>query len=90
MNTTTTSASTISSLLEPLAWSGSISRSGSRKAIINRVAQTADLVALAYPGTRGAYSVSDLRSLVGYQLLELVNGPSRTKRGGTPRSRPAT
>jgi hypothetical protein len=41
--------------------------------ILNRVARTADLVAINHPGT--AYSEDDLRDLTGYQLMEVVNGP---------------
>jgi hypothetical protein len=41
--------------------------------ILNRVARTADLVAINHPGT--AYTDEDLRDLTGYQLMEVVNGP---------------
>ena len=44
--------------------------------VIDRVARTADLVALAHPSLRDAYSPGDLRQLTGYQLMEVVNGPS--------------
>jgi len=43
--------------------------------IIDRVRQTADLVALAHPSSRDAYSPEDLQLLTGYQLLEVLNGP---------------
>jgi hypothetical protein len=41
--------------------------------ILNRVARTADLVAINHPGT--AYTEDDLRDLTGYHLMEVVNGP---------------
>ena len=44
--------------------------------IIDRVARTADLVAIAHPSLRDAYSRDDMRRLTGYQLMEVVNGPS--------------
>ncbi len=44
--------------------------------VIDRVARTADLVAIAHPSLRDAYSLSDLRQLTGYQLMEVANGPS--------------
>jgi hypothetical protein len=43
--------------------------------IIDQVGATADLVALAHPGLRDGYTEENLRSLTGYQLLEVVNGP---------------
>src|SRR5262245_42312253 len=43
--------------------------------VIDRVARTADLVALAHPPSRNAYMPSELRELSGYQLIEVVNGP---------------
>jgi hypothetical protein len=43
--------------------------------VIDRVANTAELVAIAHPSSREAYSLEDLRQLTGYQLLEVVNGP---------------
>lgn len=43
--------------------------------VIDRVAATADLVALAHPYSRDAYALEDLRQLTGYQLIEVVNGP---------------
>ena len=43
--------------------------------IIDQVGATADLVALAHPGLRDGYTEDNLRSLTGYQLLEVVNGP---------------
>lgn len=46
--------------------------------VIDRVKRKADLVALAHPATRNAYSVDDMRSLTGYDLIEVVNGPFST------------
>ncbi len=46
-----------------------------RQFIIDRVAETADLVAIAHPSSRDAYTPEDLRLLTGYQLIEVVNGP---------------
>ena len=43
--------------------------------VIDRVARGADLVAIAHPSLRGAYSRDDMRRLTGYQLMEVVNGP---------------
>lgn len=43
--------------------------------ILNRVAETTDLVAINHPGT--AYTERDLRDLTGYHLIEVVNGPFR-------------
>jgi hypothetical protein len=43
--------------------------------IIDQVGATADLVALAHPGLRDSYTEDNLRSLTGYQLIEVVNGP---------------
>jgi hypothetical protein len=43
--------------------------------VIDRVAATADLVALAHPYSRDAYALEDLRELTGYQLIEVANGP---------------
>jgi hypothetical protein len=43
--------------------------------VIDQVAETADLVALAHPYTRDAYTPDDLKQLTGYQLIEVVNGP---------------
>jgi hypothetical protein len=43
--------------------------------IIDRVARSADLVAIAHPSLRDAYSRDDMRQLTGYQLMEVVNGP---------------
>jgi hypothetical protein len=42
--------------------------------IVNRVAGTADLVAIAHPSFKHAYSLEDMRQLTGYELLEVVNG----------------
>jgi hypothetical protein len=43
--------------------------------VIDRVARTADLVALAHPDSRFAYSLENLQQLTGYQLIEVANGP---------------
>ena len=43
--------------------------------ILNRVAETSDLLAINHPGT--AYTESDFRHLTGYHLIEVVNGPFR-------------
>jgi hypothetical protein len=43
--------------------------------VIDRLAATAALVALAHPPSRNAYAPDDLRRLSGYHLLEIVNGP---------------
>lgn len=43
--------------------------------VIDRVGETSDLVALAHPDSRYAYSVENLRRLTGYQLIEVGNGP---------------
>ncbi|HEX4347823.1 MAG TPA: hypothetical protein VHZ73_09635 [Vicinamibacterales bacterium] len=43
--------------------------------IIDRVAKGADLVAIAHPSLRDAYSSDDMLNLTGYQLMEVVNGP---------------
>jgi hypothetical protein len=42
--------------------------------LIDRVAATADLVAIVHPVSRNAYTAADLRALTGYQLIEIVNG----------------
>jgi hypothetical protein len=42
--------------------------------IINRVAATADLVAIVHPESRNAYDDDDLQALTGYQLIEVFNG----------------
>ena len=42
--------------------------------IINRVAATADLVAIVHPESRNAYDDADLQELTGYQLIEVFNG----------------
>jgi hypothetical protein len=42
--------------------------------IINRVAATADLVALVHPESRNAYGDADLQALTSYHLIEVVNG----------------
>jgi hypothetical protein len=43
--------------------------------VIDRVAAAADLVALAHPFSRDAYTPDDLTRLTTYQLIELLNGP---------------
>lgn len=43
--------------------------------VIDRVKQQADIVALAHPTTRDAYTTDDLEHLSGYDLIEVVNGP---------------
>jgi hypothetical protein len=43
--------------------------------VIDRVARGTDLVAIAHPSLRNAYSRDDMRRLTGYQLMEVVNGP---------------
>ncbi len=47
--------------------------------VIDRVADTAELVAIAHPLSRDAYTLEDMRQLTGYQLLEIVNGPFRSE-----------
>jgi hypothetical protein len=47
--------------------------------VIDRLAVTGDLIALAHPPSRRAYSPDDLRWLTGYQLLEVINGPHRSE-----------
>src|SRR4029077_5852415 len=46
-----------------------------KQQIIDLVKGKADLVAIAHPTGRDAYSFDDLRQLTGYQLMEVVNGP---------------
>jgi hypothetical protein len=43
--------------------------------ILDLVKRKSDLVALAHPSVRGAYSPGSLAHLAGYQLIEVVNGP---------------
>lgn len=43
--------------------------------VVDRVKRKSDLVALAHPSTRDAYTVDDMRALTGYDLIEVVNGP---------------
>ena len=43
--------------------------------VIDRVKSKADLVALAHPATRDAYTPEDLQQLTSYDLIEVVNGP---------------
>jgi hypothetical protein len=47
--------------------------------VIDKIAETADLVALAHPDSRDAYSKSDLQRLTGYHLIEIANGPHRAE-----------
>jgi hypothetical protein len=47
--------------------------------VIDKIAATADLVALAHPDSREAYSRSDLTQLTGYHLIEIANGPHRSE-----------
>jgi len=46
-----------------------------KQQIIDLVKQQAELVALAHPNSRDAYTSRDLEQLTGYQLIEVVNGP---------------
>lgn len=46
-----------------------------RQYVIDRVKRKAELVALNHPTTRDAYTDDTLRSLTGYDLVEVVNGP---------------
>ncbi len=43
--------------------------------VINRVHAKADLVALNHPSSRDAYDLAAMRSLTGYNLVEVANGP---------------
>lgn len=43
--------------------------------VIDRVRAKADLVSLNHPSSRGAYDLTAMRSLTGYSLIEVVNGP---------------
>jgi hypothetical protein len=43
--------------------------------VIDRVKSKADLVSLNHPSSRGAYDLDAMRSLTGYNLIEVVNGP---------------
>jgi hypothetical protein len=43
--------------------------------VIDRVKSKTDLVALAHPATRDAYTPDDLQQLTTYDLIEVVNGP---------------
>jgi hypothetical protein len=43
--------------------------------VIDRVKQSAALVALAHPNSRYAYTTEDLSRLTGFDLIEVVNGP---------------
>jgi hypothetical protein len=43
--------------------------------IIDLVGRESELVALAHPEGRDAYTVEDMQRLTGYHLLEVVNGP---------------
>lgn len=43
--------------------------------ILDLLGRTADLVAIAHPSVRRAYSTEDMKHLAGYQLMEVVSGP---------------
>jgi hypothetical protein len=43
--------------------------------VLDLVGKTADLVAIAHPSIRDAYSRGNLAQLAGYQLMEVVSGP---------------
>ena len=43
--------------------------------VINRVHAKSDLVALNHPSSRDAYDLAAMRSLTGYDLVEVANGP---------------
>jgi len=43
--------------------------------VIDRVKAKTDLVALAHPATRDAYTTEDLQQLTSYDLIEVANGP---------------
>ncbi len=43
--------------------------------VIDRVHAKADLVALNHPSSRDAYNLAAMRSLTGYNLVEVANGP---------------
>jgi hypothetical protein len=45
-----------------------------KQLVIDRVAATTDLVAIAHPTARFPYSPADLRRLTGYHFLEIANG----------------
>jgi hypothetical protein len=47
--------------------------------IIDRLGETADLVTIVHPHTRGAYTLDDLRRLTRYHLVEIINGPFRSE-----------
>lgn len=48
---------------------------GQQQLIIDLVRSQSELVAIAHPEGRDAYSTNDMQRLTGYQLLEVVNGP---------------
>ena len=48
---------------------------GQQQLIINLVGRDSELVALAHPEGRDAYSEQDMRRLTGVHLMEVVNGP---------------
>jgi hypothetical protein len=48
---------------------------GQQQLIIDLVGRDSELVALAHPEGRDAYTVQDMQRLTGYHLLEVVNGP---------------
>jgi hypothetical protein len=58
--------------------------------MIDRLAQTADLVALAHPDALQGYAYPDeeLAQLTGYQLMEAVNGRFTDESAWDGRSRP--
>jgi hypothetical protein len=43
--------------------------------VIDKVKAGTDLVALAHPATRDAYTTDDMQRLTSYDLIEVVNGP---------------
>jgi len=43
--------------------------------VIDRLKSKAELVSLNHPSSRGAYDLDAMRSLTGYDLIEVVNGP---------------
>lgn len=45
--------------------------------MIDRLRSSGELIAIAHPSERRAYTADDLRALTGYHLLEVVNGDSR-------------
>jgi hypothetical protein len=47
--------------------------------VIDQVAEHAELVALAHPPSRDAYTPRNLNRLTGYHLIEIINGPFRSE-----------